>query len=44
MQTAQESVKARLPADLTISMKAGYEVATSTIRIVRAAITSPMFL
>lgn len=35
-----ESVKARLQADLTRAMKARDEIATSTIRMVRAAITT----
>lgn len=38
MSTTQDSVKARLQADLTVAMKARDEVATSTIRMVRAAI------
>ena len=40
MSTAQESVKSRLQADLTAAMKARDEVATSTIRMLRAAITN----
>lgn len=40
MSNAQESVKARLQADLTVAMKARDEVATSTIRMLRAAITN----
>jgi uncharacterized protein YqeY len=40
MSNAQESVKARLQADLTSAMKARDEVATSTIRMLRAAITN----
>jgi len=38
MSIPQESLKARLQADLTAAMKARDEVATSTIRLVRAAI------
>ncbi len=38
MSIDQESVKARLQADLTAAMKARDEIATSTIRMVRAAI------
>jgi uncharacterized protein YqeY len=38
MSIPQESLKARLQADLTAAMKARDEVATSTIRMVRAAI------
>lgn len=40
MSDPQESVKARLQADLTVAMKARDEVSTSTIRMVRAAITN----
>jgi uncharacterized protein YqeY len=40
MSSAQDSVKTRLQADLTAAMKARDEVATSTIRMVRAAITN----
>ena len=40
MSNAQESVKARLQADLTAAMKARDEVATSTIRMLRSAITN----
>lgn len=40
MSNAQESVKARLQADLTTAMKARDEVTTSTIRMVRSAITN----
>jgi uncharacterized protein len=40
MSAAQESVKARLQADLTVAMKARDEIATSTIRMVRSAITN----
>ncbi len=40
MSSAQESVKARLQADLTTAMKARDGVATSTIRMVRSAITN----
>jgi uncharacterized protein len=40
MSNAQDSVKARLQADLTAAMKARDEVATSTIRMVRSAITN----
>ena len=40
MSNAQESVKARLQADLTAAMKARDEVTTSTIRMLRAAITN----
>jgi uncharacterized protein YqeY len=40
MSNAQESVKARLQADLTTAMKARDEIATSTIRMVRSAITN----
>lgn len=40
MSRAQESVKARLQADLTAAMKARDEVTTSTIRMVRSAITN----
>lgn len=38
MAAPQESLKARLHADLTAAMKARDEVATSTLRMVRAAI------
>lgn len=38
MSNAQESVKARLQADLTAAMKARDDVTTSTIRMLRAAI------
>lgn len=37
---AQDSVKVRLQADLTAAMKARDEVVTSTIRMVRSAITN----
>ena len=40
MSNSQESVKARLQADLTEAMKARDDLATSTIRMVRAAITN----
>ena len=40
MSNDHESVKARLQADLTTAMKARDEVATSTLRMVRAAITT----
>jgi uncharacterized protein YqeY len=40
MSNAQDSVKARLQADLTVAMKARDEIATSTIRMVRSAITT----
>lgn len=40
MSDAQESVKARLQIDLTASMKARDEVTTSTIRMLRTAITN----
>lgn len=40
MSSAQDSVKTRLQADLTAAMKARDEVATSTIRMVRASITN----
>ena len=40
MSDAQDSVKARLQADLTTAMKARDEVTTSTIRMVRTAITT----
>lgn len=40
MSNAQDSVKARLQADLTVAMKARDEIATSTIRMVRSAITN----
>ena len=40
MSTAQDSVKARLKADLTAAMKARDEVRTSTIRLVLSAITT----
>lgn len=40
MSTPQESVKARLQQDLTAAMKARDEVTTSTIRMVRSAITN----
>lgn len=40
MSNAQDSVKARLQADLTAAMKARDDVALSTIRMVRAAITN----
>jgi uncharacterized protein YqeY len=36
----EQSVKSRLQADLTASMKARDEIATSTIRMLRAAITN----
>jgi len=38
MSNTEDSVKARLQHDLTIAMKARDELATSTIRMVRAAI------
>ena len=38
MGNAQDSIKARLQADLTSAMKARDELTTSTIRMVRAAI------
>jgi uncharacterized protein len=40
MSNPTESVKNRLQADLTVAMKARDEVALSTIRMVRAAITN----
>lgn len=40
MPNAQESVKARLQADLTVAMKARDEVTTSTIRMVLSAVTN----
>jgi uncharacterized protein len=40
MVNAQDSVKVRLQADLTAAMKARDEVVTSTIRMVRSAITN----
>jgi uncharacterized protein YqeY len=40
MSNAHDSVKARLQADLTVAMKARDDVATSTIRMVRSAITN----
>ncbi len=40
MSNSDDSVKARLQADLTESMKARDETATSTIRMLRAAITN----
>jgi uncharacterized protein YqeY len=40
MSNAPETVKARLQADLTAAMKSRDEVATSTIRMLRAAITN----
>jgi uncharacterized protein YqeY len=40
MSSDQDSVKARLQADLTDAMRARDEVATSTIRMLRAAITT----
>ena len=40
MSGAQDSLKDRLHADLTAAMKARDEVATSTLRMVRAAITN----
>ena len=40
MATDQASIKSRLQADLTVSMKARDEIATSTIRMLRAAITN----
>ena len=40
MSDPQESVKERLQADLTAAMKSRDEVTTSTIRMVRAAITN----
>jgi hypothetical protein len=40
MSNAQDSVKQRLQADLTAAMKARDEVVTSTIRMVRSAITN----
>ena len=38
MSNVENSVKARLQADLTTAMKARAELATSTLRMVRAAI------
>ncbi len=40
MSNDQESVKTTLQADLTVAMKARDEVTTSTIRMLRAAITN----
>jgi uncharacterized protein len=40
MSNAQESVKARLQADLTTAMKARDRITRSTIRMVRSAITN----
>lgn len=40
MSNAPETVKSRLQADLTLAMKARDEIATSTIRLLRAAITN----
>jgi len=40
MATDQASIKSRLQADLTASMKARDELTTSTIRMLRAAITN----
>ena len=40
MSNPQESVKARLQTDLTTAMKARDEITTSTIRMVRSAITN----
>ena len=40
MATDQPSIKSRLQADLTASMKARDELTTSTIRMLRAAITN----
>lgn len=40
MSSPDETVKSRLQADLTLAMKARDEIATSTIRMVRAAITT----
>lgn len=40
MSPAQDSLKARLQTDLTASMKARDEITTSTIRMLRAAITN----
>lgn len=40
MSNPQESLKARLQSDLTASMKARDEVSTSTIRMLRSAITN----
>lgn len=40
MASDQASIKSRLQADLTASMKARDEISTSTIRMVRAAITN----
>jgi uncharacterized protein YqeY len=40
MATDQVSIKGRLQADLTASMKARDEISTSTIRMLRAAITN----
>jgi len=40
MPSPQESVKARLQADLTTAMKSRDEIATSTLRMLRAAITN----
>lgn len=40
MSNTTDSVKARLQADLTTAMKARDEIATSTIRMLRSAITN----
>ena len=40
MSNDEQSVKSRLQADLTVAMKARDEIATSTIRMLRAAITN----
>lgn len=40
MSSAQDSLKARLAADLTTAMKARDDVATSTLRMLLAAITN----
>lgn len=40
MSSAPETVKSRLQADLTAAMKARDEITTSTIRMLRAAITN----
>ena len=40
MANDTETIKARLQADLTLAMKARDEIATSTIRMLRAAITN----
>jgi uncharacterized protein YqeY len=40
MSNGEDSLKARLQADLTVAMKARDQLATSTIRLLRAAITN----